>query len=1507
MSGISARFRAPLVSLISVIALAAQLLPMPRAISHVGTPAPLFESLGTNGAVSYGNPAHRFAGGYLDVDISFSPCSSVWPDYVGIYVRGLDSSGVPSSAWVGPVMTFKYGSDGSGYCAYQQPIHKRLRVTGAAVGNATYHEVEYRAMSTGRVLTRARNTDQVATNAVNGLACLGTHPAHGGSITDCRAIYYNGNVAYGNPNFSVAAGKANLDISWEPCDRDWTEGVNVWLRGVDAVGNPVTDWKAIQSFNYSGSGCSTYVQPIHKHGLTMDSAVAAAPYHEMEFRGEGSGKVFLRARSWGAGARVEDTLGPMCTGNGVPYAINPTGCQSDPVNSATGAFVTAVDDLRMSGVGVPFRMTRSYTSIDRTAGPLGRGWTHSFASALITEANGDMTLRSENGQRTRFALQADGTFRAFRGGRSKLSAITGGFQVKSGDQSLVRFDSGGRPTAFLDHHGNGLTLTYGADGKLSALTDYAGRVVTFTHDAAGRLTNVALPDGRSTSYAYTKGLLTKVTDVRGHDTTYHYDEHQRLSKIVDQNGNAVITNTYGADHRVTEQFDPRGNKTTFSWDPATETSTMTDARGGTWKDVYSYNVLVKRIDPLGNEIVFDHDAGLNVTAVIDPRGNKTRMRYDAEHNLTSVTTPAPLSDVTAFTYDSSNRLVSYTDPRSRTTTFGYSAAGDLMGVTAPGSIVTELARDPATGLVWSVTDPRNKTTNFGYDAAGNLIEVSSPHGRVTKMAYDAVGRLMSIVDPRGNEPGGTPSEFMTTFSYNPANAVRSIVDALGHTTSWSYDPGGRTISMTDAKIRTTMYAYNASNLLASVTAPDATVTRYTYDTVGNLATREDAKQHETAYSYDGANRLTRMTSPTGQRWDLEYDAAGNLSKVTDAVGNVTPDPGDGTTIYGYDQLNRVESIDYSDATPDVVFGYNEMGDMISMGDGLGTETYAFDELSRLTSVTRGDDVFSYEYDAAGNLTRRTLPDGTSSTMTYDDDGNVVSVTTGSAVTAYEYDPAGNLTKTILPVENGHTETRSYDRAGRLVEVKNVTGAEVLSWAAYERDAVGNPTNVTTESGVSTYAYDRVDRLIEGCYQTTCSDESDPFIRYAYDAVGNRIAEARPGSTIDYDYDAGDRLLSSSVAGVTTSYEHDANGNMIRAGGRSFAYDEEGRVRSTASGPESTTYAYDGFGNRRRAATGTATSEITDYVWDVNSALPELALERDGSGAMLRRYEHGLALISATGASGRSYFHYDGIGSVTDVTSSAGAPQWEYSYEPFGASRHTAKLDQLAADNPVRYTGQYLDPTGLYHMRARQMDPSLGRFTARDPIAPRLFAPYVSTYAYANNTPTSMVDPAGLEACEVDRGGNPPEAYWNIRSHRDFWAQQEQSGWNNGNEVVGLFQWAGGKIFGGVLDVSGLETVQASAETLGTACTSGYAKFMSGASIIGVGGSWYTGGTAASARLGWSSTLFGRGGNVAKTGSTFKGVLNRRSVRIGWGYHDGGKIFRVGIGSGDGRIHRDLWR
>ena len=167
-------------------------------------------------------------------------------------------------------------------------------------------------------------------------------------------------------------------------------------------------------------------------------------------------------------------------------------------------------------------------------------------------------------------------------------------------------------------------------------------------------------------------------------------------------------------------------------------------------------------------------------------------------------------------------------------------------------------------------------------------------------------------------------------------------------------------------------------------------------------------------------------------------------------------------------------------------------------------------------------------------------------------------------------------------------------------------------------------------------------------------------------------------------------------------------------GTHFSYDLDDRLASTSAGGTTLTYSYDGDGKRLSESDGTNT---TRFLWDANQPLPQLAIERNSAGTLLRRYHHGLDLVSMRNGAGADFYHHpDGLGSAANLTDATGATQWSYEYEPYGAER-VATPAPGAPVNRIRYTGEYLDTdTGLYHLRARQYDPLTGRFLTTDPVA-----------------------------------------------------------------------------------------------------------------------------------------------------------------------------------------------
>src|SRR5258708_24625736 len=122
----------------------------------------------------------------------------------------------------------------------------------------------------------------------------------------------------------------------------------------------------------------------------------------------------------------------------------------------------------------------------------------------------------------------------------------------------------------------------------------------------------------------------------------------------------------------------------------------------------------------------------------------------------------------------------------------------------------------------------------------------------------------------------------------------------------------------------------------------------------------------------------------------------------------------------------------------------------------------------------------------------------------------------------------------------------------------------------------------------------------------------------------------------------------------------------------------------------------------------------------------------------------------------SYFHADGLGSVTSLSNAGGSIANTYTYDSFG--KLTASTGSLV--NPFQYTARESDTeTGLYYYRARYYDSGAGRFLREDPLR---FTGGLNFYAYVKNGPANRVDPFGLWPSMGD--------IWN-------WGKKAKDGWD----------------------------------------------------------------------------------------------------------------------------------
>src|SRR6202171_5117942 len=214
---------------------------------------------------------------------------------------------------------------------------------------------------------------------------------------------------------------------------------------------------------------------------------------------------------------------------------------------------------------------------------------------------------------------------------------------------------------------------------------------------------------------------------------------------------------------------------------------------------------------------------------------------------------------------------------------------------------------------------------------------------------------------------------------------------------------------------------------------------------------------------------------------------------------------------------------------------------------------------------------------------------------------------------------------------------------------------------------------------------------------------------------------------------------------------DNNGNtlskVVGSNTTSYAWDFENRMSSVTlpGNGGAVSFKYDPFG-RRIYKSSTAGTSVYAYDGD------NLIEETNSSGAVVARYaepkntDEPLAMLRS-GAT--SYYHADGLGSVTSLSSPAGSIANTYTYDSFG--KLTASTGSLV--NSSRYTARESDiETGLYYYRARYYDPAIGRFLSEDPIG---FNGGENFYAYTRNNPVDLKDPFGLYI--LPPGVPPPSA------------------------------------------------------------------------------------------------------------------------------------------------------
>ncbi|MGQ0743497.1 MAG: glycine-rich protein, partial [Acidimicrobiales bacterium] len=490
--------------------------------------------------------------------------------------------------------------------------------------------------------------------------------------------------------------------------------------------------------------------------------------------------------------------------------VCPGGGDADPVQTATGNLWKAYADVVVGGRGPALVFGRTYNSFAAGLdGPLGWGWSFTYGMRLIPEES-QVTVLAEEGSQVVFRRDQSGAFVAPAHHLSSLVRNPDGtWRLTRRARELFDFNSDGSLGAIGDLNGYRTTLTY-QGGRLSRVVDSAGRALTiiWAGSRIDAISDSATPPRRIDFNYDGAGHLVEVVDVVNGRHRFGYDPSHRMTSVRQPRWADDTTTTpapevtfrYDGFGRVDQVRDPLGRSSTFDYSSIPRTTKVTDAEGNAATYAHAGQLLEAKTlgfgTPDARTWAFRYETpSLGCTSVTDPAGETWRATFDPAGNQTA--TQDPTGREWIFTHDGLNNLRTARDPSGVTTTYEYAGPN--------------LRRRQRPLLSSSGAVVATQTIEVHYD------DVSHP------------GDITRVLDPVGAT---------WEYGYDPYGYVTNMVDPKGRRTTWSYDDVGRQRSVTTPR-------GNASG-----------------------ATPQD---FTTRYSYDAANRLLEVLNPLGHRSERAYD------------------------------------------------------------------------------------------------------------------------------------------------------------------------------------------------------------------------------------------------------------------------------------------------------------------------------------------------------------------------------------------------------------------------------------------------------------------------------------------------------------------------------------------------------------------------------------------------------------------------------------------------------------
>ncbi|MEK4852826.1 RHS repeat-associated core domain-containing protein [Paenibacillus sp. FSL H7-0756] len=906
-------------------------------------------------------------------------------------------------------------------------------------------------------------------------------------------------------------------------------------------------------------------------------------------------------------------------------------------------------------------------------------------------------------------------------------------------------------------------------------------------------------------------LREKYTTRYTYDPTFHFISTK--SGYQNESDGTPLTSsiTYNAQGRVQSSINSLGEVTAYTYENAPDGTgklhkmTETQTSGG--------NLVAKKVITYGAEALYAYPTKQESYMNID-QSNQQVVTKTMTYNLATgwLLSESDGVHTTSYTYDGQGRLLKVASPNfTNEKGVSYSEVEEYIykknQVSTNFDGVNAGTYSFVVDTIHTLTQISNGSTvkTYGiefYNGLGQTLlkerwDENQEKYTQTQYHYDEWSRPVYAIDAAGNDQKA---------GYDGWGNQSSATDALGNQTVLKYDLKQRKnirYLLTAGTGEQLNYAEEQLNQWGQVVSrktyldwPSQTKPiseSYRYDLLGNVTAYTDPNNNQndegvtTAYRYDGLGRLTSLKDALNQTTNYSYDGHGQITNVSIQASGGTPEQINHKT---YNALGLpIEKKDA--ASQSETMQYNTLGQLLRKTDRNGSvNEYQYDERQQLMSLTINGLVNNTSqtqqirqiFGGDGIRTRvtKTFTNGAetaSQSLLLDSLGRTRSYQSKVGSRSVNIQNKIDIVDRMIQIEdvNFSFSTNYQYNKTRLDKVQTNGSATLTSAASanaqytyFGNDQVKSITYPTLTDGSilkTEYTYNKALGWTETMENTKGSGSLSSYT-YSYDNNGNRISvsESRNGGaaqTTNYGYDALNRLISiTRPGGSQTTYTYDVRGNRLTlsdtstvsldSADTSYTYDLQNTLTSVTKGGASTSFQYYADGMRSMKTKGNIQTQV-NYNFQgqiiseeklVNGDFVERANYVRGDRVLVKKDKN------VNDNTVKDYYYlYNGHGDVVQIVDTTGKVVNNYVYDEWG---NITSQDEKTS-NSFKYTGEvYDEETGLYYLRARYYDPSMGRFLNEDTVEGQIDNPLsLNLYTYVHNNPLIYSDPTGHYA---DVGG-----------------------------------------------------------------------------------------------------------------------------------------------------------